>query len=270
MTAQFFNGSVVDSLSDFRPSDAMGRADGDIVIYFLSGSGVLFSASTEDAWYRATVPERLFKAVGDNAAAQSYHPEEAASPLGCVQQFQFCNPALPRGKQCGPLGSWRDATLGAATLFDLTAEELMSNSTGSGRSSSQFLWWTAAIGSLDPSAVVRVLGPQALISVQSMFSGVQAPLPTNQWQIDVAHWWSISMAILQDTGPRMALGWHGEASVLPPQDKYQEEACRNQVRALEPSPSVRLQALPTQPIIVPLSIHMKYPNTSNASWFPWS
>ncbi|KAL2277331.1 hypothetical protein FJTKL_00051 [Diaporthe vaccinii] len=51
-----------------------------------------------------------------------YQPEEAASPMGCVKQFQFCNPSLSSNK-CGPLASWADAQNYAAPLFGITTED---------------------------------------------------------------------------------------------------------------------------------------------------
>jgi hypothetical protein len=42
--------------------------------------------------------------------------------------------------------------------------------------------------------VVSQLGPTALQSQRTLIQGRQGPLAANQWQLDVAHWWDISLA----------------------------------------------------------------------------
>jgi hypothetical protein len=106
----------------FTPIDSI-EADGDILMVFLSPNGVVFSQATDDEWYRANVSGG-YVALPDSPDAQVYWLDEAASPMGCVKQWQWCNLGLPQDHRCGPLASYYDAVYGAASLFNLTSKDL--------------------------------------------------------------------------------------------------------------------------------------------------
>jgi hypothetical protein len=59
----------------------------------------------DDDWYRATVagPNFTYSAGFGSEIHTSYEPAEAASPLGCLEQWQWCNSALSKENGCGPL-----------------------------------------------------------------------------------------------------------------------------------------------------------------------
>ena len=104
ISSPVINGTSADP-STFTPIDELLRSDGDLVLMFLSGNGVYFYEKSNDPWYRAT---------RDNGNG-IYQTDVAASPLGCVQQFQFCD----GGSKCGTLASLVDAAADAAPLFML-------------------------------------------------------------------------------------------------------------------------------------------------------
>jgi hypothetical protein len=140
-------------------------------LYFLVGNGVEFAGLSDDPWYRATVQDGLYGDTSVDDSAASYRPEEAASPLACVDHRQFCNPSLPPGEQCGPLAGGFDSLNGAASLFDTSIEELSSNITGHNALSSRFFWWVSMATSSTPVDVVTLLGSLSITSVQSLRSG---------------------------------------------------------------------------------------------------
>ncbi|KAK8117983.1 uncharacterized protein PG998_006264 [Apiospora kogelbergensis] len=49
-----------------------------------------------DAWYRADHMNGTLAILNETRAANTYFPTEAASPMGCVQQYQWCNSEYPR------------------------------------------------------------------------------------------------------------------------------------------------------------------------------
>ncbi|KAI1753852.1 hypothetical protein F4782DRAFT_545630 [Xylaria castorea] len=196
----------VDPNSDFRPIAELDRVDGDIIIAFLSGNGVLFREALDDDWYQATVPVVPDDSEDGSELTLKYRPLNAASPMGCVQQMQWCNSAYPRDRGCGPLASAYDAFLGAAPLFNLTGDEV--NSVGSSRpfsskvSGARLIWPALAVLSSPASSldmVIANLGSRSLISQLLISNGIQWPIPINQWQDDVRHWWETALASVQAT-----------------------------------------------------------------------
>lgn len=210
------------------PAGGLNRTDADIMLYFLSGNGVEYKYRTDDPWYRGTVPGAPFGESYTTETGTTYRPEEAASPMGCMEQFQFCNTDT---QHCGPLGGYLEAAMGAGPQFGLTADEALNDWAASDPTSSRFLWFTLITNALDPYSVVRVLGPQALLSVQGLSSGFQGLLPTDQWKHDVAHWWATSMALLQTTTVSVVRGLQSDLQAfgVPPQDAAQKALCANQV-----------------------------------------
>lgn len=65
-------------------------SDAKVVLYFLSGNGIEYTDRNDTPWYRVTVPGVPFGAGSTNETRFTYRPEEAASPMGCTEQFQFC------------------------------------------------------------------------------------------------------------------------------------------------------------------------------------
>ncbi|KAJ2990402.1 hypothetical protein NUW58_g2967 [Xylaria curta] len=193
------NGQV-DPESDFRPIAELERADGDLVIIFLSGNGVLFLQALDDDWYQATVPI----ATAGSKSALKYRPLNAASPMGCVQQMQWCNSTHPGDRSCGPLASAYDAFLGAAPFFNLTSDEVYGVNSlrpfASQAAGARLIWAALAVfNSPAPllDVVVTSLGSRALISRFQSNNGIQLPIPINQWQDDVRHWCDTALASVQ-------------------------------------------------------------------------
>lgn len=184
----------------WSPIPELERSDGDITLVFLSGNGVLFSQEMNDDWYRATQPGPEYYTLGKSGVRTGYYPDTAASPMGCLEQWQWCNPAYPKEVGCGPLASYLDSVYGAAPLFNLTSEELdESKRLTSSASGSRFLW-QVLITNEYPSRIADTLGflgLRALASQSRFFDGIQYELPSNQWQLDVLNWWHIVLANLQ-------------------------------------------------------------------------
>ncbi|KAI0544175.1 hypothetical protein F4679DRAFT_591693 [Xylaria curta] len=193
-----FQGKPVDGY--FTPIPELARSDGDTTMAFLSGNGVPFAQLMDDGWYRAT---DFLTTISHSSASGSqpvYRPSVAASPMGCVEQWQWCNSAYPKDRGCGPLAGQSDALYGAAALFNLTSEDLDSDRPVSSEASGTRLIWPALLTLGYPTALPSLLGhlgAKSLASQSRLYSGVQWPLPNNQWQLDVIQWWNTILAAVQ-------------------------------------------------------------------------
>ncbi|KAK8096079.1 hypothetical protein PG999_014101 [Apiospora kogelbergensis] len=195
-------------------------------------NGVQFMSLADDDWYRATVPVGHLKTNIDVFQQDSYRPDEAVSPLGCVEQFQWCRD--PDQGQCGSLGSPLDALYSAAPLFNLTTKELEPDRPlPQSKPAALFLWtyFTLFVTETALSAVVATLGPASLASTAFLSEGVMSGLQKNQWQLDVTRWWSIILAGLQAAFVRTAQGSTDPAIqnlIYKPGTDYEWDLCHSQ------------------------------------------
>ncbi|GAW21437.1 hypothetical protein ANO14919_109560 [Xylariales sp. No.14919] len=193
-----WNGTFAEIHSDFVPIDALVQENADTYLIFLSGNGVVFGDHTDDVWYNvSTTTTNIPITDASGSWAESvYLPQAPASPLACTDQHQFCT--TDYSGTCGPLASMRDAIAGAAPLFNTTYAEI-SNDTATTEKAARFTYFanTFFATSRHIVGILGQMGPRALMSQQTLLLGYQGPLALNQWQLDVSHWWDISMAISQ-------------------------------------------------------------------------
>ncbi|RWA09657.1 hypothetical protein EKO27_g5457 [Xylaria grammica] len=190
--------STLDGL--LQPIPELDRPDGDVTIVFLVGNGVEFFESTDDAWYRATAKAGTISNLNSPETTQAYRPSEPASPMGCVEQWQWCNLASPTDQGCGPLARQLDAIYGAAPFFNLTSHDLDPDRPAVATSAGTRLVWPSLVLSSSPyaiSSLFNYLGDKALASQDRFYSGVQWPIPLDQWQRDVTYWWHTMLSVVQ-------------------------------------------------------------------------
>ncbi|KAJ8127132.1 hypothetical protein O1611_g6506 [Lasiodiplodia mahajangana] len=217
--ARVQDGKIDADDSGFLPIDAMIRDDADVELYFLSGNGVTFLEPSDDAWYRvAAAPNNVVVSDANQwEAVPLYFPSEPASPLGCVDQYQFCNVVSGTSK-CGPLASRRDALRGVIDLFNTTYFNLAAiNATT--KPAALLTYFSYPSSYLSVTKVVSHLGPSSLQSQRYLDDGNQYFLETGQWQLDVARWWDISMAGRQGSFLSLAYG-PSDPSVLAQHTNY--------------------------------------------------
>ncbi|KAM7200403.1 hypothetical protein V8F20_005380 [Naviculisporaceae sp. PSN 640] len=233
--SQTINGSV-SKASRYVPLPELQRADGSVEVIFLVGNGVGFPDQSVDPWYRVSnVTAGNFYATMRKGSLPYYRPAEAASPLGCVEQFQFCRSS---DMECGPLAAWLDAITGAAPLFDLTPEEVVKSDKLKGSSlSSRFIWYTQILNYMSLTASMMPIFPSSskLSSEDFLERGFQFGLGEAQWQRDVSQWWSTWLSMLQigflDTarGPPASFSDYPEQVVIArPADGHMQDMCYNQ------------------------------------------
>lgn len=233
------NHSTSVNRSEFVPIPELFRPDGDVQVIFLIGNGIRFYEQTEDAWYRGTALGHTIFAIGTGQKGSriTYWPEETASPLGCVQQNQFCNTALASDKQCGPLAGWNDAISESAPLFNMTGLQVFDQDyLPDGAIGSQFIWLCQQLKSAATSleTLLQILGPDSLASRANLAQGIMGRLPLNQWQLDVTHWWSTYLASVQAAFVETAIGPADPSRELEqykfvPWNDHVRKLCNNQV-----------------------------------------
>lgn len=218
----------------FTPDSRLFRPDADLSLIFLSGNGVAFYEPTNDPWYRGSVPWLEVKNEEDNVPGQwkrtVYRPDEAASPMGCIQQYQYCNSK----HKCGQLASFYDAVTTAAPFFDTPIEAFGGYAQTSGQTSSHFSWFETIIySSYQLLALLNGLGSASLASRRNFQLGYVWKIPSNQWKLDVMHWWTTLLAAKQAA---FVIAAHGpmdpllHQNMILPENEFMQQLCRNQVR----------------------------------------
>lgn len=214
------------------------------MIAFLVGNGVRYSEKSTDPWYRGTVPSQLWRFLSPTATDQvAYSPEEAASPLGCLQKYQVCH---IDESHCGPLTGFYDYQYQSASVFNISkkaieSDELFVENNPLGQ---RFQWFLSIMiygGSIDISETLSQIGAYSLSSQSFMRQGLMGSLVENQWQLDVERWWAMGLASIQAGMVDVAVG-PTEAALQPytiraPSSYIQDSFCNSQVCTACFSPS---------------------------------
>lgn len=166
---------------------------------------------------------------GQNSSQDVYRLEEAASPLACVEKYQFCN----ADKECSPLGG-KHSLSQAGPLFNMTAYNADHGIVPHDPIGSRFYWFYHALMSMttDFEIMLKTLGPKALLSQQALLEGLIGPLPDDQWQREVTYWWAIRLASIQAAFVNTAYD-PGDAALenyrIRPYNSHMQAMCDNQV-----------------------------------------
>ena len=199
------------------------RDDADVSIYFLSAPGILFTEESNDLWYAAHQRGVNFTDQAGQTAP-SYMMDDDASVLACARQYQICNPNMPEDRRCQPLRGWLDNSY---RLDEITQNEQQRNRLHYIREEQ--------IGNNDETSALIVFAGMGVLQARDKLSyGTQAPLPDNQWQLEVEHWVKGTMASLQRIFVNKARGPMSnelrEYFSMTPNTTEELTMCRNQVR----------------------------------------
>ncbi|KAI9885824.1 MAG: hypothetical protein M1823_002354 [Watsoniomyces obsoletus] len=185
--------TAAQSSSVWEPAPAVNRTDADVSFFFQSPNSVYYTAPVDDPFFaahdRRTTPSGIV----------TYHSDFAVRVMGCVDQHQLCNPSGGGNgnggyKQCTPL-------LGGQQI-DVDSDAL-GFSMAQGSVAYRFLMdlFRTQIGQ---SVIGR--GASALLASRTVHERQQAPLPNNQWQLEVATWFNVGLATLQAQVVEFAAG----------------------------------------------------------------
>ncbi|OCL10554.1 hypothetical protein AOQ84DRAFT_246874, partial [Glonium stellatum] len=176
--------------SDFTPIPQLRQpksSNVDIFLFFLSGERVIFGQPSDDPLYSAHQLGHTGRFKGTNRTTQAYLLDEPASTLACTQQIQVCNPNPLKDTQCEPAGGLGDIMDGIPRLWPDNSQQNLMN-------------WSLNVfqsGIYDLMSMVIYLGISVLTARDKLQGGFQAALPPNQWQLELEHLGSGTLASLQ-------------------------------------------------------------------------
>ncbi|KAF2727856.1 hypothetical protein EJ04DRAFT_505057 [Polyplosphaeria fusca] len=181
------------SASNFQPIPELQVNGSDLLLFFLSADRVGYVGEVNDPWYSAHRSSGQVRSSGTgDDMAETYERDEAASPLGCVSQFQVCVPVGNGKKECSPLAGFNNQD----SIENLTEKQSNMN-----------LWILfSSIAPYTVSEIVSFLGADSLTSTYTLDNNMQMPLPDNQWQLDVQRWFDITLAAMQQAAVDTAVG----------------------------------------------------------------
>ncbi|KAM7189076.1 hypothetical protein V8F20_010284 [Naviculisporaceae sp. PSN 640] len=171
----------------------------DIAILFLSSNNMPYMRPTNDPWYSATTPFRTLSHMDYNTTSQiTYLQDEPSSPLGCVEQRQFCTPRRKAADGTSPLCT------PLVGIFDIpyVTEPLIPGEDDPDFEPGElnyFKWfynlWITPQDTINHA--ISFLHATALQSRFSISRNTQGPLPDNQWQLEVQHLFSTLLSSIQ-------------------------------------------------------------------------
>ncbi|KAI1772237.1 hypothetical protein F4818DRAFT_454108 [Hypoxylon cercidicola] len=204
----YYNGFFA-NLTTFSPIPEINRSTGDGTLCFISSNAFLFVEPCDDPVFATHVPH--YDATDDRTY---YLGDRVTGVLGCLEQYQWCNPAT---KACTLIGSLGDANDEVARVLTPNAMQ------------------TATVDMLvlilSSLANIPFLGSEVtenLIANQKVNGQIQFPLPKNQWQVEVQAWHGIVMKLLQEGILRWVIGPSNpilQAHLLPPTFPDQAALC---------------------------------------------
>ncbi|KIW73509.1 hypothetical protein PV04_01622 [Phialophora macrospora] len=158
--------------------------DADLTIIFLASNAIKYNYPTSDPFFSANFYVDLGSYNGINLSY--FSADEYVSVIACTDQYQYCN-GNDRAR-CTPLTGYQQAWAAIdATKLNLNEVQytVASRIALSSRSLSTF-------------HSISGRGASALRAQETIYDRVQqVVLPDDQWQIELANWFAISLAKLQ-------------------------------------------------------------------------
>ena len=216
------------SVNGFLPISQLNRNDTDVILAFLSANSIAHNTLVEDPWFSAhsypfEVKVDSDEYNGDSAGTQNgtiYFRDSPVTVLGCTEGHQVCKLNRVSSSGCTPL-------IGATALPDA----LESVDLNDAQAAAANVIVSASV-STGIAQVLEALGASALLARQTIYNGVQGPLPNNQWTLEVESWVNTVLAQLQRAVLEYATG-PSNLNLLPflkrPANPFEQNLCRNQI-----------------------------------------
>ncbi|KAL1646101.1 hypothetical protein SLS58_003521 [Diplodia intermedia] len=177
------------------------RRDAGASIFFLAANYMMYFNPVTDPWFRTYADD--WSDTDDSAGLSTVHlPYQTVSVLGCLEQHQLCTTTSSSGNRlCSPLTSSRG--LAAAAIASLGLAD------GAARTATAARVMAAATAQqADFGFVARWMPGDPLLASRTAIDGAQfAALPPDQWRREVARWFAVGLAMVQEgvveyvTGP---------------------------------------------------------------------
>ncbi|TGJ78401.1 hypothetical protein E0Z10_g10374 [Xylaria hypoxylon] len=194
LIAESYYSGVWADISSWLPIREFNNTHGDGTIFFLSSNSVVFTEPCDDPVFSAHVPRGV-----TNSSSTVYVEDNLAGVLGCLEQdefsyaranvwinnikYQVCSAT---SSVCSVIGGLGDVYLEVIEKMPLTPMQ---------------------VGTVDMIAFVLnrigTIGSVAygntpnLVASQSVLNGIQLPLPSNQWQLEIQSWHSAAVSSIK-------------------------------------------------------------------------
>ncbi|KAF9889840.1 hypothetical protein FE257_006930 [Aspergillus nanangensis] len=188
----------------WKPRAELNRTDADVSIFFLNANNVMYEYPTDDPMFSAhrSALDELSAIPGANATIAAidnwYSPDTPTTMLGCVDQFQLCNART--GTCSNPHG--------VQPFMDVASLTSLVNSLGLSLLQSDvfamlvnYLTLNNMYHSIYGRSSYALRAQETLADLNQM-----APLPANQWHIEVQAWFETNLAKLQERSVEFATG----------------------------------------------------------------
>lgn len=135
----------------------------------------------------------LTSSSNDSHSSTIYAFDRPVSVLGCASRWQFCDAAK---QNCTSLTGFTSAHATASRIWSSTTQQ------------KSFEVWKAAYWDLSSGfeGMIDNLGISLLTARNTLNSGLQGSLPSNQWQREILHWYQTSMTKIERTLIELATG----------------------------------------------------------------
>ena len=212
------------------PIPALNRTDADVSIIMIAPNSMRFAAPNNDPVFGAHQLSSYLDYQGQNHSW--YSPQYRVSVISCAEQQQICN---PNNGACTPL-------VGTMSLLrqSLTPEVgLNAVQQGIMERISVVVPYTSVYQTVHPRK------DSALRAQETVTDLEQAPIPDNQWMIEVGHWFEAGLARLQRgiveyaTGPTNIIPG---LSIYLPNDVVSKAMCYSQ-KITDPQGTVSFSVL---------------------------
>ncbi|KAJ5726657.1 uncharacterized protein N7483_008014 [Penicillium malachiteum] len=201
----------------WQPDPVMNQTNADITLMMLSQNDISYVERIDDPWITAQTEIQTNSTIpGSNESLTLWLKSYDISLLGCVDQYQVCNPNMPGDSGCTTLGGLLDA----ANQAYITKIKSLGFNSDQIVTISRFFDWP-----IDMSMYSNVDGRGG--------SALNDTFPQNQWQIEVSTWFATSLAKQQTavlewaTTPKNlpSSGWHH----TPPTISFLRSQCHSQL-----------------------------------------
>jgi len=199
----------------FEPIGTFKRTDADVTLWVLKNRAI-YTGKVEDPFFKATTPYRL-------GAALLFTTDFDVSVLACTEQYSFCNSV-----DCTTFNGLLPITAG------IVRDTLNYNPA---QMATFDVIWRAAWSSR-AFTILFNLGASALLANSQSVGTIRSStiLPSNQWQLEVASVFNITLAYVQRLVVQIASPANVQFApdqtiyehIIPPSTKEQKSMCNNQ------------------------------------------
>jgi hypothetical protein len=193
-----FDGKVSKN-ANFRPIADLDAPDADGSIIFLSSNDIPFLGEVDDPLFSAhvysgfNVSLNVNRHLKMNITQRLYYRDEPAQVIACSQQWQVCNPNLPKDTGCTKFSSGRQTKRLAKPLWTNDEQRAIFNWTHNAPTFISAANWVNQVSML----AYKTLSPGQF----------QGPLPDNQWKLELEHWFHHGLATAQRNNVERATGY---------------------------------------------------------------